>query len=183
MGIYISIVEALWFILPAYVANSAPVQIAKIPYLEKFSKPVDFGKSWRGARIFGDSKTWRGLIFGILFGTIFAAIQVYLHDDANLFFKTSLPIMTIQLGFMLSAGALVGDLVGSFVKRRVALAPGDPAPLLDQLNFVFGAYFFSYLLTWTIDYEQFFVILLITPTLHLFFNAIAWIYKLKKNPW
>ncbi len=91
--------------------------------------------------------------------------------------------MTMQLGFMLSTGALVGDLVGSFVKRRVALAPGDPAPLLDQLNFVFGAYFFSYLLTLTIDYEQFFVILLITPTLHLFFNAIAWIYKLKKNPW
>lgn len=181
--IYIRIIEALWFILPAYVANSVPVQIAKIPYFEKFSQPVDFGKSFKGKRIFGDNKTFRGLIFGILFGTLTAFFQFYFHEQAEIFFKTSLPEITLIHGFMLSLGALVGDLIGSFVKRRVDLAPGAPAPLLDQLNFVFGAYFFSYLLTKQIDYDQFFVLILITPTIHLFFNAIAWLYRLKKNPW
>lgn len=183
MSVYIRIIEALWFILPAYVANSVPVQIAKIPFLEKYSQPVDFGKTFQGRRIFGDSKTWRGLIFGIFFGTIVAIIQFYFQVTASEFFgTTSLPKMSLELGFMLSVGALIGDLISSFVKRRVGLGPGEPAPLLDQLNFVFGAYFFSYFLV-GIDYEQFFVVLFITPTLHLFFNALAWIYKLKKNPW
>jgi CDP-2,3-bis-(O-geranylgeranyl)-sn-glycerol synthase len=184
MSIYIRIIEALWFILPAYVANSAPVQVTKIPYLEKFSTPIDFGKRFKGKRIFGDSKTWRGLVLGVLFGTLIGILQTYFQGDASEFFKAAtLPEMSPQLAFMLSFGALIGDLVGSFVKRRMGFEPGAHAPLLDQLNFIFGAYFFAYLLTFTIDYDQFFVVLVITPTIHLFFNFIAWIYKLKKYPW
>lgn len=184
MSIYIRIIEALWFIFPAYVANSVPVQVSKIKILEKFSRPVDFGRSWQGKRIFGDSKTWRGLIFGVLFGTLVGILQTYFQVDAGGFFTGAiLSEMSPQLAFMLSLGALIGDLVGSFVKRRLGFQPGVHAPLLDQLNFVFGAYFFAYFLTFTIDYDQFFVVLVITPTIHLFFNFIAWIYKLKKQPW
>jgi len=184
VSFYARIVEALWFILPAYVANTVPVYVAKLPFLKNFSKPIDFGKSFKGKRIFGDNKTYRGLIFGVLIGTLVGILQTNFQIPANNFFHSAnLPEMTPQLALMLSFGALIGDMVGSFVKRRVGFKPGQHAPLLDQVNFIFGAYFFSYLLTFRIDYDQFFVVLIITPTIHLFFNFIAWLYKLKKEPW
>ncbi len=181
---YLRILEALWFILPAYVANTIPVYIARLPYLKKFSRPIDFGKSWGGVRIFGDHKTWRGLFFGVLLGTSVGILQSYLQGNAAIFFRTAfLPEMYVALAFMLSLGALVGDIVGSFVKRRLGFKPGSHAPLIDQFNFVFCAYLFFYLLTNTIDYDQFFVVLIITPTIHLFFNFIAWLYHWKRQPW
>ena len=177
MILYDRIIEALWFILPAYMANALPLHFVRIPYLRDFSTPVDFGWTFQGKRIFGNGKTWRGLIFGVLGGTLIALLQIYFQGGAVGFFRTAtLPEMTLQLGFMLSLGALVGDLIGSFVKRQAGFKRGEHAPLLDQLDFVFGAYFFSYLLTFVIDYDQFFVVLIITPSVHLFFNFIAWIY-------
>jgi len=106
-----------------------------------------------------------------------------------------LPHMGFELAFMLSLGAILGDLVGSFVKRRAGLRKGSPAPLLDQLDFVFGALFFAWLWycfsTWNLNgvfedmitYDRFFVIVIITPGIHVLGNIIAWLWKLKKEPW
>ena len=65
MGIISIILESLWFILPAYLANSSPVLGHKL--FGKYNYPIDFGKKLKdGKRILGDGKTWNGLIFGIL---------------------------------------------------------------------------------------------------------------------
>jgi len=183
MSIEIRLLQALWFILPAYVANSVPVQISKVKVLERYGRPIDGDRKWLGTRILGNGKTWRGLFSGIFMGTFIGLIQVLIQQDVTGFFGVSLPQMSIELAFMLSAGALMGDMAASFAKRRVRLRPGDPAPLLDQLDFVFGAFFFAWLLTGTIDYDRFFVIVVITPVIHLFANFIAWIWKLKRVPW
>ncbi len=190
MDVEVRLLQALWFILPAYVANSMPVQISKIRFLERYGKPIDGGRMWLGVRLLGDGKTWRGLFSGILVGTVIGLIQVLTQYDATLFFQNILhspelvlPQMSVELAFMLSVGALVGDMTASFVKRRVGLKSGDPAPLLDQLDFVFGAFFFAWLLARTIDYDRFFVVVVITPAIHLFANFIAWIWKLKRDPW
>ena len=66
---YSGILEALWFILPAYMANSTPVNVSKLKFLEKYGKPLDGGRYWRGIRILGGGKTWRGLVSGIFIGT------------------------------------------------------------------------------------------------------------------
>lgn len=188
------IIEALWFILPAYIANSTPVNVSKIKFLEKYGKPIDAGRKWLGVRIFGDGKTWRGLITGIIAGTLVGIIQVIIQPSVENYFPY-LPTMSIPLAFMLSTGALIGDMAASFVKRRAGLNTGDPAPLLDQLNFIFGAFFFAWLWSCIIEgrwqgvfeemigYDRFFVLVIITPVLHLFSNFLAWIWKLKKQPW
>ena len=183
MSIEIRLLQALWFILPAYVANSVPVNVSKIKALERFGRPIDGGKKWRGVRILGNGKTWRGLFSGIFMGTLMGLIQVLVQQDVTEFFQVLLPQMSIELAFMLSTGALMGDMTASFVKRRSGLRSGDPAPLLDQLDFVFGAFFFAWLLAGTIDYDRFFVIIVITPVVHVFANFIAWIWKLKREPW
>ncbi|GAI48998.1 unnamed protein product, partial [marine sediment metagenome] len=55
---------ALWFILPAYVANATPVVLGG-------GKPIDSGKKFTDGRpIFGAGKTWRGFVSGIATGTM-----------------------------------------------------------------------------------------------------------------
>ncbi|HSX05849.1 MAG TPA: CDP-archaeol synthase, partial [Candidatus Saccharimonadales bacterium] len=60
------ILFALWFFLPAALANGVPVLVVKIPGLAKLEAPMDFGLSYRGKRILGAHKTWRGFIAGVL---------------------------------------------------------------------------------------------------------------------
>jgi len=186
----IRILDALWFILPAYFANSIPVNVSKLEYLKWLEKPIDNGREFMGKRIFGDGKTWRGFFTGIIGGSLIGFIQEYSHFNAEFFFRSLLhkpsfvlPRMTLELAFMLSLGAILGDMAASFIKRQSGLKRGDPAPLLDQLDFVFGAIFLSWFLIGEIDYERFYVLVVITPIIHVIGNIIAWILKLKKTPW
>jgi len=60
--VYEIILQALWLILPAYIANASAVLVGG-------GTPIDFGKNWKdGKRILGDGKTWRGLISGAFIG-------------------------------------------------------------------------------------------------------------------
>ncbi len=188
------LIEALWFILPAYIANSAPVDVSQIKSLKKYGTPIDGGKTLGGKRILGDSKTWRGFYAGIIAGTLSGTIQMLLQPSLINDFP-NLPQMSLPLAFMLSLGALTGDLIESFFKRRINLKPGAPMPLFDQLDFIIGAVLFAWI--WTtastgqisgafekmVGYPRFLLIILITPLMHLVANFIAWAWKLKKDPW
>lgn len=189
-NIDLRILDALWFILSAYFANSIPVNISKIEELEFLGQPIDGKHTFMGKRIFGDGKTWRGLITGTFGGTFVGFLQQTFHEEATLFFQELLsrpqlvlPYITVEHAFMLSLGALVGDMVASFVKRQRGLERGAPAPLLDQLDFVLGAVIFSWLLTNQINYPRFYVLILITPGIHVLGNIVAWLLKLKDSPW
>ncbi|MFH1848905.1 MAG: CDP-2,3-bis-(O-geranylgeranyl)-sn-glycerol synthase [archaeon] len=134
------LLESLYFILPAYFANMAPVF-----YRNKWKKlavPVDFGLRFRGKRLFGANKTWRGLFAAVLWGIAAVYIQVVLHEIAfferiSLFDYTQANI--ILLGSLLGLGAILGDLAESFVKRRMGIESGKPWVPFDQLDFVIGA--------------------------------------------
>ncbi len=175
----LEIIEALWFILPAYIANSTPLHITRVSSLRKYNKPIDGGRTFNGFRIFGDNKTWRGLISGICGGVFVGGVQILVQDNSPFY----VPRMTFTLAFVLSVGALAGDLAGSFVKRRNRLEPGSPAPLLDQLNFVFGALLLAWLMKIKIPVDYVVILLIITPVLHLLTNFIAWAWRWKKHPW
>jgi CDP-diglyceride synthetase len=59
---YEIIIQALWLVLPAYIANASALLVGG-------GKPIDFGKNWKdGKRILGDGKTWSGLITGAFVG-------------------------------------------------------------------------------------------------------------------
>jgi len=95
------IIEALWFIFPAYLANSAPVDVSQIKALKKYGTPIDGGKTFRGKRVLGDSKTWRGLYAGVIAGTAGGALQVAVAPSLKDTFP-NLPEMSIPLAFMIS---------------------------------------------------------------------------------
>lgn len=158
--------EALKFIFPAYCANAIPVIVGG-------GIPLDFGrKFFDGKPIFGKNKTVRGFFIGLLIGTLIAFAETLFLNH---------PVL---LGFLVSLGALLGDLTGAFVKRRLNLQPGQLLPVVDQVDFVVGAVLLSLpvslsLLTW----ELVVVVLIITPPLHLLTNVVAYKLGLKKNPW
>ena len=186
---YSTIIESLWFILPAYIANSIANDVAHLPILKKYSYPIDSYKTWHGRRILGDGKTWRGLICGVIAGTFTGYVQQIIYYDANFFLGTfihsnnlNLFPMTIKLAFIISLGALIGDMVASFGKRLIGLPSGYPAPLLDQLDYIFGAFFFAWTLV-PVDLDKFAIVVIITIPLHLVSNLVAYALKLKKVPW
>jgi CDP-2,3-bis-(O-geranylgeranyl)-sn-glycerol synthase len=83
---------------------------------------------------------------------------------------------------LLSVGALTGDLVGSFIKRRIGLARGDPAFLLDQLGFLVFALLFTYPF-FHLSSTMAIFLLIVTPGLHLGTNVLAYKLGLKDRPY
>jgi CDP-2,3-bis-(O-geranylgeranyl)-sn-glycerol synthase len=165
------IIEALKFVFPAYCANAVPVLVGG-------GAAIDLGKNFvDGKPIFGKNKTFRGFFSGLVVGT-----GVGLAETAY-FGPKSFPIL---MGVLLSLGALLGDLAGAFVKRRVGLAPGDLLPVVDQLDFIIGAMVISLPLSLSLSvfsWELVLAALIITLPIHLSTNFVAYKLKLKKNPW
>lgn len=172
------VASAVWFILPAYVANSAAVDVSGIPGLKKYAAPIDGGKTIRGKRILGDGKTWRGLIGGVAVGTLIGCIQTITQTNLH----QTLPTMTIKLAFLLAFGALFGDMAASFFKRQTGLKRGAAVPLLDQLDYIIFAFIFATLATPFI-LQRFMIVVLITLPLHVFANYVAYKLKLKEVWW
>ena len=166
MSLALLVAEALKFIFPAYCANAVPV-------LAGGGFPLDFGKKFVDGRpIFGKNKTFRGFFFGLAVGVGVGLLESVVFGYSVFF------------GLLLSLGALLGDLTGAFVKRRLGLAPGTLLPVIDQVDFIIGAILFSILislpfLTWQLPLT----VLVITPPIHLLTNAAAYKLGLKSNPW
>lgn len=167
-----TVAKALVWILPAYVANAAPVVLAKLLKRKTRLHPLDFGCVFLdGRRVFGDNKTIEGLVGGFLAG---AAVALALER---------LSLHSLPSGAVLSLGALLGDLAGAFVKRRIGMKPGDPAPLLDQLDFLMGALAAHFAAFGELDTSAAMILVLLTPPIHLATNALAYLVGLKQHPW
>ena len=176
------ILKVIWLLLPSYTPNNFAVVFGG-------GKPIDFGKKFiDGKRILGDGKTFRGFGFGLLGGFFVANLQLIFERIFNIMLYSSLNYWSFfVLVLSLSFGSLFGDLVGSFLKRRLNIERGGPAPLLDQLDFLIFSFIFAYLIS--PHFKVFFtfdVILtafIITPILHVLTNYIAYKLKLKEVPW
>ena len=138
-----------------------------------------------GNRWIGDGVTWRGLIGGTFLGTIAGAIQGYFGPEIMLQFGQYIttPIAIgvtngIIIGFLLGFGALIGDAIGSFIKRRVGIGRGKPAPLLDQLDFLVVSLLFA---SAVVKFDLKFIIISFALTLiiHLIANTGAYLLGIK----
>ena len=177
--VLIMCVTTLYFILPAYFSNGSGLLFGG-------GTPVDFGKSDKnGNRWIGDGVTWRGLIAGTIVGTITGVIQGFLAPYIIQTFGQYIttPIISnipegILIGFLLGFGALLGDAIGSFIKRRLGIGRGKPAPILDQLDFIVVALI---LVSFVVKLSPLFVVIAIVLTLafHLITNTGAYLLGLK----
>ena len=107
----------VWLLLLLILANGAPVVAARLLH-HRFSAPIDGGlRFWDGRPLLGKSKTWRGLVAG----TLACAIAAPLLG------------LSVTFGVVFAALALAGDLLSSFIKRRMGLQSSARASGLDQI--------------------------------------------------
>lgn len=179
----------LWIMMPAYLANTIAV-------LTGGKYPIDQGRiHGDGNRILGDGKTWSGLVGGTLGGVFIGFLQVNLGEgliealsgsqDVDFWGENSIIVF-----FLLSFGALFGDMTASFIKRRSQLKRGDKSPLLDMFDFIGMALLLSFifanewLMSWILDgYVPLFTLLIATPILHRGVNIIGFKIGVKNEPW
>ncbi len=178
------IMFALWFFLPAGVANASPVIANKIPILKLWKTPLDFGKSFKGERIFGQNKTWRGLLFGAFAGGVTASITYLIYPESINYVSvyTFMPIFDMFIvGAALGFGALLGDAIESFIKRRFGVKPGESWFPFDQIDYIIGGIIFA--TPFVILSLKTNVIILVTWfCAHLFWSYVAYKLKLKDKP-
>ena len=157
--------SALYIILPIYCTNGAPVIFGG-------GRPIDLGRRFvDGERVFGDNKTFRGFVGGLIVGTLVGALCSYVFSEN---------LLTVAVSA--SLGAMLGDLAGAFVKRRLKIEPGGSLPIVDQLDFVVGAIILVSLFS-AISLPVVLILLLVTPPIHLLTNAGAYALGLKDRYW
>lgn len=99
------------------IANGAPVILRKL-LGSRFAWPLDGNIRLPDNRpLFGPSKTWRGVIAAILF-TVLAALLLG---------------FSAKIGAIIGITAMLGDLLSSFLKRRLNIEPSGMALGLDQI--------------------------------------------------
>lgn len=170
------LINAALFIIPAYIANASAMVVGM---LLKSKTPLDFGITLPdGQPLFGKGKTWKGTISGIIAGTLAAGIVFFLFPQET----TAVSNNYIIAGFLIALGAILGDIAGSFIKRRLTIKSGSPTPILDQLDFIVGGYLLLSLI-YLPSGEEFIFVCVFTVITHIATNYLAFRLKLKKVPW
>ena len=165
--------KAVWFIMPAWIGNMLACTFGG-------GRPIDGGRTFIDGRpVLGKGKTVRGFFVGVFFAILVAVIQYIFHSTFN-------PVI---FGMLMGTGAMLGDLVKSFFKRRLNVQSGRPFPPFDQLDFIAGALVMYYILGpyvlndfYQLSWQTLVIIVVLTPLAHLSLNVIG--YKLGlKNVW
>jgi CDP-2,3-bis-(O-geranylgeranyl)-sn-glycerol synthase len=176
----------LWFFLPAGAANVMPIFAAHISALKRFDAPIDFGKTWRGKRIFGSHKTWRGLVAGIIFGTLTLWLQQLLVAHSGWLQTWTArvdyaQIPTLMLGPLFALGALGGDAVESFFKRQRGLPPGQGWFPFDQTDYIIGAAIASVPFV-ALSLLEYIMLIVLWLVIHVVASVIGYFMGVKERP-
>jgi CDP-2,3-bis-(O-geranylgeranyl)-sn-glycerol synthase len=178
-----TVVVAIWAMLPAYVPNNVAV-------LGGGGPPIDGGRTWRGRRLLGEGKTWRGTAVGVGSGAVLAVALTAIQPAVGAATGISVPRFPLVPAVALPAGAMAGDIVASFLKRRTGRERGRPLPVVDQLDFVVGAIALTAAGASGWFAEVFLrpptvvgVVVVVTPALHLGTNLLAYRLGLNSEPY
>jgi CDP-2,3-bis-(O-geranylgeranyl)-sn-glycerol synthase len=162
------ILQLLYLMLPAYAANMAP----------------PFVKYWRGwnppiaVRHLGSHKTVVGFVMGVVAALVVTFVQSRVgwtvgavdYDD------------WVTLGLRFGIGAMAGDTVKSFAKRRRGIGPGQSWVPFDQLDFAVGALLLvgPRARLSMLDYG---LIIVLTLVGHIVVNHVAYALGVRETRW
>jgi CDP-2,3-bis-(O-geranylgeranyl)-sn-glycerol synthase len=195
---------SMWIIFPAYLANAVAVPVSKGHQFH----PIDGGRTFRGQRVFGDGKTIEAFLLASGIGIAGGLAQCLLSPLFSIpslawqdFFESIIvPRTDIELyvaanvqafsrALLFPPGAMLGDLLGSFIKRRLNIPRGAKAPVLDQLDFVLGTILLSLVAIpvggsfFQLGIVYIIAILVLTPFIHRVVNKLAYKIKIKAVPY
>ena len=210
----INVITVLILYGPAYLANTGAMLFGKwIPDATGLPKiPIDQGRNWYdGNRILGDGKSWNGLLGGSFVSALLMLTSHTLWEERS--FENSKPFVdpleltnesdwfwmfndsltAFILGFLLGLACLIGDSLGSFIKRRRGLKRegeiSSKAPILDTMPFAISIFLFGFILfpgqilTQDVLVMPIIILLIITPIIHRLTNILGYRMGLKDVPY
>lgn len=168
----------------------------KVNILKPLAKPIDGGlKLADGKRLFGEHKTWKGVVGYVLlnslsmllFGLLFQALN---WNDYSFIYQNhaNTPLFNLLIGALIGLVYAVFELPNSFIKRRLNIKPGKTASgwkrvlfvFLDQADSIFGL-----CLVVCIFYHMtplfYFVYVLVGAVTHIVINMLLYFAHLRKN--
>ncbi len=177
---------AIWFLVPAAAANAAPIFSRFIPVWNRWQTPLDGGLTFHGRELLGRHKTWRGIVSGVLAATTVLWLQQLAYGHSELVRSVSgginyqaLPVLL--LGPLFGLGALGGDAIESFFKRRRGVPSGHRWVPFDQMDYVLGAVLVSLPFV-RLSGLQYLWIFIFWTLFHFAGNFAAWLIGLRKKP-
>ena len=172
------LIQLIWFFLPAIFANMSPVIFQKVSFL---NYPIDFNIKFYNKPLLGKNKTYRGFFFGILIAILTISIQKILYPHMINFSLINYNGVNIYLlGFLLGFGALFGDSLKSFAKRRFNIKPGKPWIPFDQIDWILGALLSaSFYVRFSL--KEITISVILSAILHPVVNFISYSLGLQKN--
>jgi len=185
-------------LLPVIFTGILNMIWCKLPVFEKIKVPIDNGKKLKdGNRLFGDNKTWKGLIGYIIFGILCTVLwglvcdtTVYLHQH-NYFYAnhSNGVIYNLAIGFLLGFFYALFELPNSFIKRRLGIKEGKPPKGIIKLVFIFldqADSIFGCVLVLSFVYPMtalfYFGCVLLGAATHIVMNVLLYLAHLRKNP-
>lgn len=142
--------QATWLFAPLMFSAVVSAVVIERDLLRWARRPIDGGAELGGRRLFGDNKTWRGVITAVVCSAAFAAFQEHVVGDAvgDLLAVDWATVPATLFGGLMGLGAMLGELPNSFVKRRIDIPPGKTTtgPLSslfyvwDQVDLLLGAW-------------------------------------------
>jgi CDP-2,3-bis-(O-geranylgeranyl)-sn-glycerol synthase len=176
---------ALWFFVPAGVANATPIFANIVPLLNRWNTPIDFGLSWHGKRLLGDNKRIRGVVAGVLVSILVVWLQRIWFDHSAWIHTISYlnydDVHIWMIGSLMGLGALLGDAVESFFKRQAGVMPGHSWIPFDQLDYIAGGLLLTlpFVDLSIISYTWIFIVWF---GMHLIVSYIGYLLHLKDQP-
>ncbi|MGQ7462153.1 CDP-archaeol synthase [Streptococcus suis] len=177
--------------MPLILAGIANMIFCRSTILRSCNRPMDSGKILADGRpLFGANKTWKGFLGMIVFTSFFQLIWFSLLSDSSLHFYPKEFTIWVHAGI----GALLGftyvtcELPNSFLKRRLAIAPGKKAQhswawcfiWIDQIDSLLGCVaILALFIPMTLPLYIFYVLL--GGITHLIINRCLYVLKLRKN--
>lgn len=156
-----------------------------------FAKPIDGGWTFRGKRIFGDNKTYRGFVVmppacGISFVLAKPIVEAL---SPHALWKFSL-FGYVCLGVWCGFGYMIAELPNSFLKRQLDVAPGETVPGswpgrlffgIDQVDSVAGGLLTLSLIV-PVSLTTWLQVLIAGAFIHWGFNGLFYLIGLKTKP-
>lgn len=131
MNSLIIVGQAFSITLPILISGLFFIASMKYGWFTYLHKPIDFGQRIGKTEVFGPNKNWRGALFYILGGTLVTYLLHLLQPTQNWI----APVFSnepLLLGISSCSAYVLGELVNSFVKRRLGISPGSQGKLLQK---------------------------------------------------
>lgn len=169
----VRLVELLYLMLPAYLANMTPPFVR---FWHGWNRPIN-------SRWLGGHKTVMGFGAGVVMAVATTFIQSRIAGPGQPWPVEPWPVdhwLAVGLGF--GVGAMGGDCAKSFFKRLRGIAPGRPWIPMDQVDFVIGA--ITLTLPWLHwQWNDVAVILIVSFLGDLVANQVAFRLRIRRTPW